>query len=109
MRLHIRQIRRAAGMTQEQLAERVEMNPATISQLERDRHGWTSHTLSLMATALSVPEHEVLGYTHPPDAELPEATRDLVHRVVQLDERGVGLVRAVVEQAEQMGMVRRQE
>lgn len=106
MRLHIRQVRRARGLTQERLAEMVEMNPATISQLERDKHGWTSHTLSLMATALGVPEHEVLGYAHPPDAELPEATRELVRRLLALDEQGLDMVRVQVMQAEKMGLVR---
>lgn len=103
-----RRLREARGWTQQQLSLRGGLNQGYLSEVERNERNWSMSWLLALAASLGVEWWELFGYTHPPDAELPEATRELVHRVVQLDERGVGLVRAVVEQAEQMGMVRRE-
>lgn len=111
MRLHVRELRhrKFPGESIERFAERVGMSREHLNQLELGKVPYSARHVTMFAALFAVPEHEVLGYTHPPDAELPEATRELVHRVVQLDERGVAMVRAQVELAEQMGMVRRQE
>lgn len=61
----------------------------------------------MFAALFAVPEHEVLGYTHPPDAELPEATRELVHLVTELDADAVEMLRGLATDMKRKGMLRR--
>lgn len=104
--LQARQIRERLGLTQAEVCARGGLNQGYYSEVERNVRNWTMSWVLSAAAALQAKWYELLGYTHPPDADLPEATRELVHRVLMLDERGVELVRAVVEQAEKMGLVK---
>jgi transcriptional regulator with XRE-family HTH domain len=51
---NIRQIRRARGLLQKELADRAEMNPSNLSKLERGEYTWTKENLRRLAEALNV-------------------------------------------------------
>lgn len=56
---HLRRLREAAGLTQEQLAERAGLSVNAVSQLERgERRSPYPHTIGALADALGLPEAE---------------------------------------------------
>ena len=57
----IRDARKRAGMSQEQLASVIRSEAATISRYERARRSIPLETLERIATALSVPVVELVG------------------------------------------------
>jgi transcriptional regulator with XRE-family HTH domain len=57
----IKQWRKHRGLTQEQLAERIDVTPGTISQLELGRINYTQHTLELIADALQAAPGDLLN------------------------------------------------
>jgi transcriptional regulator with XRE-family HTH domain len=67
---YIRQWRKFRQLTQEQLAERIEMAPASISQIERGLQGWTDGTLYALADALNCQAGDLLT-RNPLDTEAP--------------------------------------
>src|ERR1051326_5301066 len=56
--LALREARRAAGVTQAELAERCDLNVNYVSLLERGERNPTASTLFAIAAALAVPPHE---------------------------------------------------
>lgn len=56
----IKEIRMDAGLTQEQLGERVNMSKANISKLEKSRRGLNLDTMRLIARALNVSVADLL-------------------------------------------------
>ena len=58
------------GLTQAQLAERVDMSTSFISQLERGEQGFTDSTLALLAEALQCEPGDLL-MRNPIDTETP--------------------------------------
>lgn len=109
MRLRLRDIRERLGLTQERLAERVPFERPWISKLETGVGTWTSETLEVLSVALDVPEHELLGYSHPPDSDMTPSLRQLVHNALLLDERGIAFLADQVEVARKLGFVRPSE
>lgn len=61
--IRLRKLRQALGLSQEQLAERIDVSPETISNLERGVHAPTFARLAEIAQGLEV--------------DLPELFRDL--------------------------------
>ncbi len=53
--LKIRDFRKAAGLTQDQLAERIEKSVQTVSQIERGAFAPSLDTIELIARALKAP------------------------------------------------------
>jgi transcriptional regulator with XRE-family HTH domain len=51
-RTYIRQWREHRGLTQEQLAARIDMTPSHLSMLERGQRGYTQDTMEIIAEAL---------------------------------------------------------
>ena len=58
---HVRAWRKLRGLTQEQLAEAIEMSAASISQLERSKQGVTGSTLVAIAEALRCEPGDLLS------------------------------------------------
>lgn len=104
MRLRLKAIRKRLGLTQDQLAERVPFERPWISKLETGAT-WTSDTLAVLAAALAVPEHELLGYLHPPDDEVRGDQADVVRAVLALSPKGVEFIKKQLEVAAQLGLV----
>jgi transcriptional regulator with XRE-family HTH domain len=69
-----RSIRQAAGLTQQQLADRSHIRRITISRIENHVAKPGSDTLRALSTALGCSVDEILkGIEEKPDAALPDA------------------------------------
>ena len=62
----IRAARKRAGMTQKELAEKLNISYVNISQLENDQRSPGLDTLQKIASALGVPMSYLLGHTDDP-------------------------------------------
>ena len=60
--LRVQQLRKRAGLTQEELAERLDINQDMISRLENGHVGILFSRLVLLAEALGVPPHSLLKF-----------------------------------------------
>ena len=60
----IRRLRKKTGLTQEQLAEAVGVNPITISWWENDKYLPQTQNVKALAKALGVSEAELLNNSH---------------------------------------------
>lgn len=58
----IRQLRENKGLTQEQLADRINVSIRTIQRFERDKHSSNMKTLEKIAAALDIEPLLLLGY-----------------------------------------------
>lgn len=67
----IRQWRAHRGLTQEQLASRLEMSAANLSRIETGKQDYTQETLEAIAEALNC-EPADLVMRHPPGSEQHE-------------------------------------
>lgn len=82
----IRKMREHRGLTQEQLAEKLDMKPANVSSYERNKSVPPSDVLSELASILNTSTEYLLGKTdnhYPIDEEVMEAA---IHVFKQLDE-----------------------
>lgn len=104
MQLRLRSIRQRLGLTQDQLAERVPFERPWISKLETGAT-WTAETLTVLAAALDVPEHELLGYHHPPDLDLSPEQAEVLRLVLNLSPQGFDFIRLQLEVAKQIGLI----
>lgn len=59
-------MRKARGITQEQLSATSRLDQGWISKLERGTGNWTADTLQVLAAALGCEWYELLGYSIPP-------------------------------------------
>lgn len=81
----IRQARRNAGLSQEELGRRVGLNRSSISNVEKGRQRILAHVLMDFSAALSVPSARLLGDgPAEPDllSGLPEETKSFVNDVL---------------------------
>lgn len=78
LRLRLREWRRHRGLTQEQLAGRVDLTAASISRLENGKQNYIQETLEALASALNI---DVPDLFRPPLTPEQEAWRTLVGRV----------------------------
>jgi transcriptional regulator with XRE-family HTH domain len=97
-----RRLRRArldAGLTQQELAERVELSRASIANIEAGRQQFPLHTLILFARALQIaadqllPSEELLGA----ESVLPES-----EMIEGLDEESRNWIRRVLAPTEEV-------
>lgn len=89
-RYYFKEWRKKAGLTQEQLAERVGMTASSISQLEHGKQGFTDTTLEAMAWALNCEPADLLGRN-------PLKEGQVVDILALLRDRDPDLVRRVIE------------
>ena len=61
----LKTLRKKAGLTQEQLAEAIGVHSVTVSQWENDTYLPKTLNIKALATALGVPEADLLNDTHP--------------------------------------------
>lgn len=87
-RMFLKEHREAAGLTQEQLAERMGTTKATVSRIETGQRDYTGGFLEAAADALGKPDASVF-YRPPQEADLveklasaPAAVRNQVHVVI---------------------------
>ena len=92
-RYFFREWRKYRGLTQERLAERVDMTPASISQLETAKQGFSDKTLESLAEALQCSPGDLL-MRNPLDQDAAWDLSDQLKRAT-LDQRKQ--VRSVVE------------
>ena len=61
---NIRQIREDTGLTQEKLAEMLEIAQNTLSYIETGNHFCTAETIEKLITALNIEPHELFTFEH---------------------------------------------
>jgi transcriptional regulator with XRE-family HTH domain len=71
-RANLKAIREEAGMSQSELARRIDRRPAYICDLERGRWNPNLQTLAPLAEALGVAPASLISVTHQPDSEFSE-------------------------------------
>lgn len=70
-RRNLRDIRTSAGLSQSELARRMECAPSYICDLERGRRDPTIRTLAPLATALGTEPAELLSFSLAKKAKIP--------------------------------------
>lgn len=78
----VRELRKKRGLTQEQLAERANVDVKYLGNIERGRENPTIGTLEKLVNALSVKLHQILNFEHEVQGE-----RLLRRRIVQILEK----------------------
>ncbi|MDF2235394.1 helix-turn-helix transcriptional regulator [Albimonas sp. CAU 1670] len=84
MKLRVRDIRRAAGITQEELAAAAGITQSMVSHIERGRDRPGLETLELMAKALNVSVSDL--FERPEDARLPFEILDVARTLSEEDQ-----------------------
>ncbi len=73
----VKSIRESRGLTQEKLAEKVDMNPVYLSNIERGRENPTLNLLIGISTALEVEMWELFDFKHETN---PKALREMLKK-----------------------------
>ena len=60
----IQEIRKSKKITQEMLAEKIDMDKPNLSNIERGKHFMTAETLEKLANALDVEEKDLFDFGH---------------------------------------------
>lgn len=89
-RYYFKEWRKRAGLTQEQLADRIGVTPSSISQLENGKQGFTDTTLEALAFALNCTPSDLLGRN-------PFKEGQVIDILELLRDRDPDLVRRVIE------------
>jgi len=71
----IKEIRSKRGITQDQLSERMEINPKYLSSIERGKENPTLNTLLKLSESLEVSLDEVFGFV---EIEDPDKRKSLI-------------------------------
>ncbi|MBX3504456.1 MAG: helix-turn-helix transcriptional regulator [Parvibaculum sp.] len=92
---YFRAWRKFRGLTQEQLAERVEMSVSSISQVETGNQGWTDRTLMAFAYALGCEPGDLL---RPPPTDNEESEFETYVKRLDADrrKRALAILRAAL-------------
>jgi transcriptional regulator with XRE-family HTH domain len=97
----IREVRKACGFSQEQLAERVDVDPRYISRIELGKSSPSLETMDAIANALNVEIRDLFEFNHLKGSdtggeqverlleELDEDTRRMVIRITRAVTRAV--------------------
>ena len=101
----VRSLRRRAGMTQTELAERIGKSLDTVSNIERGVSSTRIETMAAIATALSGDLAELFEWSEPvsPDKEKRRAVERLVRLVEGESAETIERVTAMVETALGLG------
>lgn len=81
----IRQVRKARGVTQEALAERIDMSPQYLSRIEGGHQSPSVDTLAKLAESLEVEVWELFDFGQP---ETVKDLREAVRKVTQGTDEG---------------------
>ena len=92
----IKKLRNSAGLTQAQLAERVDISDEFLSRMERGAKAPSLHTAEKVARALGVSMKELFDFEAVPTADSKTARLEgLVSYLAGVDEEVVDLVQAI--------------
>ena len=97
MKTNIRQIRKARGLTQKQLADMIDVSESIISQYENERKSPSNETLLKLGEALDCSVSDILDDRKALNFALSTLERDLILKYRALDERGRKVVDAVID------------
>ena len=97
MKTNIRQIRKARGLTQKQLADMIDVSESIISQYENGRKSPSNETLLKLGEALDCSVSDILDDRKAFNFALSTLERDLIQKYRALDERGRRVVEAVID------------
>lgn len=97
MKTNIKEIRKARGLTQAQLAKMIDVSESMVSQYESGKKFPSFETLLKMGEAFDCPVSDILDDRKAFDIALSAIEKDLVRKYRGLDERGRKVVDAVME------------
>ena len=97
MKTNIRQIRKARGLTQKELADMIDVSESIISQYENERKSPSNETLLKLGEALDCSVSDILDDRKALNFALSTLERDLILKYRALDERGRKVVDAVID------------
>lgn len=97
MKMNIKQIRLARGMTQKQLADLVDVSESMISQYESGKKSPSNETLLKLGEALDCSVSDILDDRKAFDFALSTLERNLIQKYRSLDEHGRRVVEAVID------------
>lgn len=97
MKTNIKEIRKARGLTQAQLAKMIDVSESMVSQYESGKKFPSFETLLKMGEAFDCPVSDILDDRKAFDIALSAIEKDLVRKYRGLDERGRKVVDAVIE------------
>lgn len=100
----IRAIRKAKGLTQQQLAERSNLDDAYIGAVERGERNFTIDTLEKIVTALQIQPAQL--FYNPDDLSESEAVQqsaidDYAVTVSELSAKQIGILRRIVREVKE--------
>lgn len=95
----IRAARREAGLTQDQVAERLGLTRTSITNIESGRQRFQVHVLFLLAEALGVTPIAFLPASPDEHPEQPEVVRERLERERELGEDARAWVHGIVSEA----------
>lgn len=81
-----RAARKRAGMSQEKAAEAAGMSRKTVGNIEKGKKvaNIGIESLAVWGAALDCPDHILIGYSHPPDVDLPDDAREALRLFYEL-------------------------
>lgn len=94
-----REWRKFRALTQQQLADRVDLSKPQVSRLETGKQNYTQETLEAFADALGVTAAELLS--PPPDPSRPESEFEILARRIRgerLRARAARVLKALLEE-----------
>ena len=97
MKTNIKQIRKARGLTQAQLAKLIDVSESMVSQYESGKKSPSNETLLKLGEALDCSVSDILDDRKAFDFALSTLERDLIQKYRALDERGRKVVDAVID------------
>lgn len=93
----IAKIRRAKKLSQEKLAERVEMSPNSISNIERGKNNVTYSTLIDLAKGLKMDISQLVDENYLPQMSSPELA-EIVEKLSKLNYRKLKKISAIIDE-----------
>lgn len=102
MKFYIKEARERVGLSQKDLAEKLNLKPTTFNGYETGAHDPKSNILAEIATALQTTTDYLLGLTSNPELPLSEHKysveyTDIASKYSKLDEHGKDIVDTVLE------------
>lgn len=97
MKTNIKQIRKARGLTQAQLAKMIDVSESMVSQYESEKKSPSNETLLKLGEALDCSVSDILDERKAFDFALSAHERDIVQKYRAMDERGRKVVDAVID------------
>jgi len=94
---HIRAWRKKLGLTQEQLAARIDMSISSVSKIETGKTNYTQETLEALAYAMGRDPADLLRA--PPDADAPELWSVVQGMGPEQREQALRIIRALTDAA----------